>query len=129
MYLFVVTPHAFDSQFQQKLRLLSKLARSRNVEVGWASPTDLEDTPEELVGLEQLRRSDWVIGDLSFERPSCYFEIGLAQGLKKPVSLIAQRGTVLHQVIDRKNVAFYSDMKEYETVVRKILQHVVSVHR
>jgi hypothetical protein len=131
MHLFVVTPHSFDPRFEQKIRLVSEMAQIANVQVGWANPTAVRRIAEEMVGFELLKKSDFVLGDLSFERPSCYFEIGLAQGLNKPVSLIAENGTPVHQVIGRTTVEFYSSMKEYKEIVENVLRRFVedSSHR
>jgi hypothetical protein len=126
-----VTPHSLDPRFEEKIRLVSKAGQIASVQVGWAHPALVQGFAEEMIGFELLKKSDWVLGDLSFERPSCYFEIGLAQGLNKPVSLIAENGTPVHQVIGRRSVEFYSSMKEYKEIVEKVLRRFVedSSHR
>jgi hypothetical protein len=119
MFVFIVAPHSFDPRFDEKIRVLSELAGQVGAEIGWASPTSVKDATGGLIGLGDLRRADAVIGDLSLERPSCYFEVGLASGMNKPVFLIAERGTPLHQVIGRDAVEFYSDMREYKEVAKE----------
>jgi nucleoside 2-deoxyribosyltransferase len=124
MFIFIVTPHSHDPEFEAKMRALSDAAREVGAEIGWTSPASLKNTADESVGLAELRRSDAVMGDLSFERPSCYFEIGLAYGMDKPVFLIAKRGTQLHQVIGREAVEFYSGLDEYKKVAIKVLSRI-----
>jgi hypothetical protein len=123
MLVFIVAPHSFDPRFEKKIRVISELADDLDVKIGWAAPASIKGAAGESIGLGDLRRADAVIGDLSFERPSCYFEVGLACGLNKPVFLIAEEGTRLHQVVGRDAVEFYSDMDEYRDVVRKALCH------
>jgi nucleoside 2-deoxyribosyltransferase len=121
MFVFIVAPHSFDPRFEKKVRVLSEVAGEVGVKIGWVSPESVKDASAESIGIGDLGRADAVIGDLSFERPSCYFEIGLAHGMNKPVFLIAEQGTTLHQVVGRDAVEFYSDMAEYREVVRKAL--------
>lgn len=45
---------------------------------------------------EEIRRAQFVITDLTDERPSCYYEIGYADGLKIPAICIASKDSVLN---------------------------------
>jgi hypothetical protein len=121
MFVFIVAPHSFDPNFGEKGRILSELAGQVGVDIGWVSPASVKDAAGESIGLADLKRAAAVIGDLSFERPSCYFEIGLAYGLNKQVFLIAEQGTPLHQVVGRNTVSFYSGLDEYGETVKKVL--------
>jgi hypothetical protein len=123
MFVFIVAPHSFDPRFEKKIRVISEVADGLGVRISWAAPASIKDAAGESIGLGNLRLADAVIGDLSFERPSCYFEVGLACGLNKPIFLIAEKGTHLHQVVGRDAVEFYSDMGEYRGLVEKALLH------
>ncbi|MEM7395785.1 MAG: hypothetical protein AAF492_25920 [Verrucomicrobiota bacterium] len=59
----------------------------------------------------------FVIADLSYERPSCYYELGIVQGLGIPTFLIAKKDTVLHQHHGR--VHRYGGIEEYKKIVRR----------
>lgn len=59
--------------------------------------------------------------DLSFERPSCYYEVGYLQALNKTVHLICKSGTSMHQVLNRENLITYSDLDNYRLTIEKIL--------
>jgi nucleoside 2-deoxyribosyltransferase len=122
MFVFVVAPHSFDPRFQEKIRALSEVAAAIGVDIAWVSPASVKDATSSSIGLRDLKRADAVIGDLSFERPSCYFEVGLAYGSNKPVFLVAENGTRLHQVIGRDRVEFYSSIEEYKEAVKKALR-------
>jgi nucleoside 2-deoxyribosyltransferase len=73
-------------------------------------------------GFSALEDADIVLADLSFERPSCYFEVGFAQALGKRVALIATDGTAIHQVIGRDALIFYNTISDYENAVRLALE-------
>jgi nucleoside 2-deoxyribosyltransferase len=66
----------------------------------------------------KLRGADAVLADLTGERPSCYFEIGFAQALGRPVYLIAEKGTDIHQTAFRDRARFYANLDELQRVVR-----------
>lgn len=71
--------------------------------------------------LQDLRRSEFVLADLSLERPSCYYELGLAEAIGKPVYLVAIEGTDIHQTASRRLVNYYKDNVELSTLLRDIL--------
>jgi nucleoside 2-deoxyribosyltransferase len=68
----------------------------------------------------QLEASHAVLADLTGERPSCYFEIGFAEALRRPVHLIAELGTDIHQSAFRHRTRFYADVADLEAVVHAI---------
>jgi nucleoside 2-deoxyribosyltransferase len=43
---------------------------------------------------EEIKKSQFVVADLTDERPSCYFEAGYAEALKRPVIYIASKESV-----------------------------------
>jgi nucleoside 2-deoxyribosyltransferase len=45
---------------------------------------------------EEIERAQFVIADLTDERPSCYFEAGYAEALKKPTIFIASKESVVN---------------------------------
>ena len=68
-----------------------------------------------------LRQAEFVLADLSRERPSCYFEVGLAQAMDVPIVLIAASGTRIHQVGENARIATYSDLQQYRRLISEIL--------
>lgn len=46
--------------------------------------------------LSRIRRAQFVVADLTETRPNCYYEVGYAQALGKPVILLAKEGTERH---------------------------------
>ena len=74
--------------------------------------------------LQDIRNSEFVLADLSLERPSCYYELGLAEALGIPVYLVAKAGTDIHQTASRRLVNFYESEKDLSRLVVNILTQV-----
>jgi hypothetical protein len=78
----------------------------------------------------EMQRARVAVADLTMERPSCYFELGIAQGVGLPTVIIAESGTPIHQTADRDQVAFYADFDELVKVLEDGLrQHAPSLVR
>jgi hypothetical protein len=54
-----------------------------------------------------IENADFVIADLTEERPNVYLEVGYAWGLKKPVLLVAREGQRLHFDLSHHKCIFY----------------------
>lgn len=54
-----------------------------------------------------IKHAEFVIADLSLERPNVYLEVGFAWGLKKPVILVAREGQRLHFDLSHHKCLFY----------------------
>ncbi len=72
-------------------------------------------------GVSAIRGADAILADLSFERPSSYYELGFAEAIEKTVILIARAGTQVHQTRHRNDVAEYDTLDDYDSVVRQRL--------
>jgi nucleoside 2-deoxyribosyltransferase len=59
----------------------------------------------------EMQRATVALADLSLERPSCYFELGVAVGAGLPTIVVAAAGTPIHQTTDRSVVAFYNSLE------------------
>ena len=59
---------------------------------------DKEHPIEDLVGRikSEIARAQFIVVDLTDERPSCYFEAGYAEALEKPVIYLASKESVIH---------------------------------
>jgi len=81
----------YDTRFEAIERTLGKLGAV-------AIRIDKEHALDELVKRikEEIRKSIFVIADLTDERPSCYFEAGYADALGKPIIFVASRESVVN---------------------------------
>jgi hypothetical protein len=126
MNFYVIMPVSLDKNFSRKKELLEQIAQQAGLIP--CLPIDKRVYPSFQLGttLTVLRDSEFVLADLSFERPSCYYELGLTQALGKTVFLMAERGTVIHQVDGRDQIRFYTDLSEYQKLVSEILHKAVN---
>jgi hypothetical protein len=69
----------------------------------------------------ELRRARLVLADLTLERPSCYYEVGLAQALGRSVQLVAEAGTPIHQAYGREDTIFYPSLDALAAELRPLL--------
>lgn len=71
-----------------------------------------------------IRRSEFVVADLTTERPNVYLEVGFAWGLGKPVILVARDGQKLHFDLAHHKCIFYPTIgrlaEELERTVRDL---------
>ena len=81
---------------------------------------DLPDFDLEKTKMD-LKNSDLVLVDLSDERPSCYFELGLAEAVGAPVAVISKADTPIHQTSLRSSVSTFSNIDEFENLLASIL--------
>lgn len=58
--------------------------------------------------LKKIQEAEFLICDLTHERPNVYFELGYARGINKTVILTAKRGTEIHFDVKDYKVIFYS---------------------
>lgn len=121
MYFYVIMPVGADPLFTEKRSIIQILARKRDFVPHF--PFDKSGNIGFDIGstLSVLEDSEFVLADLSLERPSCYFELGLAQALGKEVYLIAREGTDIHQAHGRNRTRFYSDLHTYELAISELL--------
>lgn len=114
----------YDARFETIEGLLGKLGAV-------AIRIDKEHTLDELVKRikEEIEKASFVIADLTDERPSCYFEAGYAEALRKPVIYIASKESVVnprqktHVHFDiHRNVLTFTNHKEMKEKLRAAIE-------
>lgn len=78
---------------------------------------------------EEIQKAKFIVADLTDERPSCYFEVGYAEALARPVIYIASKESVLHpqqatkiHFDIHKNVSFFTNHEELSQKVGNAVQ-------
>lgn len=113
-----IMPHNSDPDFAAKSEILQSLTHTFNLD--GELPPQLYPPFSIDEALQTLRDADIVVADLSKERPSCYFELGLAEALRKNIIRIAEQDTVIHQTSARDKVIYYKDLEDYKIKMRAI---------
>lgn len=114
----------YDTRFEVIERTLGKFGAV-------AIRIDKEHTLDELVKRikEEIEKSTFVIADLTDERPSCYYEAGYAEAMKKPIIYVASKESVvnpktktrIHFDIHR-NVQYFVNHTELKEKLRAALE-------
>ena len=71
--------------------------------------------------LSEIETSEFLIADLTHERPNVYYEIGHAHAMSKRVILVRKKGTKLHFDVAHRKCPEY----ENTTNLKKLLRETV----
>ncbi len=121
MYFHIIMPISTDPDMQLKKQILTSLGRKYGIIA--IIPQYNLDIPAFSISkfLESIIDSSFILVDLSFERPSCYFELGIAETTKTKIYIIAQADTPIHQTSHRDAVRYYKDLDDYTELVKDII--------
>jgi hypothetical protein len=121
-YVQVIMPVASDPMFSKTRIAIDVAIKQTGLEAKF--PDHLLDEPSFILPelIKEIIGANSIIVDVSHERPSCYYELGIAEALGKIVHLIAEVGTSIHQCAARRQVRFYFDMDDLTRTVEIALQ-------
>jgi nucleoside 2-deoxyribosyltransferase len=122
MRFYVIMPVGADQQFAEKKSILTRVAKKEGLTPYFPFDRTRNMIFDRDATLAVMKDSDFVLADLSMERPSCYFELGIAQALGKEVYLVAEHDTDIHQAHGRSLTHFYKGLPGYEQVVSSVLK-------
>jgi len=82
--------------------------------------------------VDLIEKAEFIIFDLTFERPNVYYELGYAHGVGNAPSnilLLAKEGTQLHFDIAQLRVRFYKSTENLRQIVKDNLNGMVAATR
>ena len=120
MKIFLITPHSVDKNFEEKLKIVSEVCQQNGMKAE-TGVINYDGNFNFDKSVELYQEVNFFIADLSFERPSCYYEVGYAQALNKKIFLIAEEGTFIHQVNNKSSLQYYKTLKEYKELIARIV--------
>jgi nucleoside 2-deoxyribosyltransferase len=117
----IIMPVWSDTGFKAKQSAIARGAEAAgfNARFPEYAPSNAQFDARQFV--QQLSSASTVLADLTGERPSCYFEIGFAEGVGRPVHIVARAGTDIHQSACRHRVRYYESLEDLERLVFEIL--------
>ncbi len=78
--------------------------------------------------IRKIKQSEFLIVDLTCEKPNVYYELGYAHGKNKMpenILLIAKRNTILHFDISQSNVEFYDSVNDLHDIVYDKIKNMI----
>jgi nucleoside 2-deoxyribosyltransferase len=114
-YFYVISAVGTDPQFAAKQAILKELGAGYHCEPFF--PLERRSRFVMTTCRADIKNAHFVLADLSLERPSCYFELGVAEALDVPTAIIAAAGTRIHQVEDAQRVSLYATLDDYRSLV------------
>lgn len=113
-YVHVIMPVGSDTRSMARWNSIESAARHCGFAavIGpYRDPIDLDETAA------LMRSAKVVVADLTLERPSCYYELAVAETVKAPLIVIAERGTRIHQTQNQEHVLFYEFSELEHTLI------------
>lgn len=104
--VFVVI--AFDQEMDTIYETIKEVGKSFNLE-----PIRVKDVPGDYritnKIIDLIKKSKFIVADLSLEKPNVYFELGYARGLGKEIITICNQETKIHFDVKDWTCLYYSD--------------------
>lgn len=118
-YILVITPVQCDPAFATKMEIVR--AQCREARIGHRVPR-IDSGKFDIDGaMAMIHEAVLILADLSYARPSCYYELGLVEGAGRRAMLLAETGTQIYQHAGHDRVAFYDDLPAYTALIARAI--------
>ncbi|MCP4265687.1 MAG: hypothetical protein GY777_08950 [Candidatus Brocadiaceae bacterium] len=102
-----------NPELEDVLNTIRRTCKNFNIEVRRVDEIQHSYRITDLL-LNEIKKADIIIADLSHEKPNVYYEVGYAHGLDRNVILVAKSNQSLHFDLKDYNVIFYESMTDLE---------------
>lgn len=126
-YSFFVCPLENDEVSHNYKFVIKPAVRQFQFEIQKADEISHTGTITDAI-LAAIARSRFLVADLTDAKPNCYYEVGYAHALGKPVIILAKEGTTRHFDISTYKWNFWIDYKDlkpkFERELRVVLRRL-----
>lgn len=125
---FILMPMADDVEFDKTCKIIKNECEKVDINAIRVDDVHSSAKVDDKV-LEHIDDSEYIIVDLTNERPNVYYELGYTHGIGKKfenIILIAKRGTPLHFDIRNMSTIFFEDHRQLKMKLRKRLMAIKS---
>jgi hypothetical protein len=105
-------------------RTIKEVCASYGINAYGAGEIEHQDRITDLI-LSEIKTCEFLIADLSYERPNVYYEIGYAHAINKRPILYRRKGTKLHFDLSVHNVPEYKNITELRELLSKRLEAIL----
>lgn len=131
-FIFVIMPMLQgNKKIEEQLHNVNATITSVAYELGYRSQRVDGDATTDTIDnkiLEQIKKAEIIIADLSFERPNCYYELGYARALGKDVIIIYDSKSKVHFDVNHYDSSQYFSMIDLEQILKTKLINLKRKH-
>ena len=125
---FILMPMADDTELDKTYKIIKN--ECKKVDINAIRVDEIHSSAKvDVKVLEHIDDSEYIIVDLTYERPNVYYELGYAHGIGKKLEniiLIAKSGTRLHFDIRNMSTIFYDNHNQLKIRLLKRLRAIKS---
>ena len=103
---------------------IKEVCASFNITALRADDVEHSDEVTEVV-LQRIADSEFIVADLTGERPNVYYEVGYAHAMKKRMILYRKKGTNLHFNLASYSIPEYTNLTDLKTRLKKRFEAIL----
>ena len=123
--VFVIMSFTEKGEYQDLYTAIDRVCKTYDYD---AKRVDDANTFKRIIPemMRQLRQAAFVIADVTEPKPNVFYELGVAEGLRKDTIVIAKKGTALPFDINDVPVVFWDSFTEFEKDLAKRVSQIGS---